>query len=83
MSERIYPKPERPTRDLSHRRWHVRYEEMIGEGCHLSPWTGYHHTRIGARIAAWWNQNVRTYGGIVTIRDARAGVVTEEGQVER
>lgn len=70
MSEHLYPKAERTKRDLSHRRWHVRYEGMIGEGCHLAPWTGYHHTWIGARIAAWWNQNIATYGGTVTLIDA-------------
>lgn len=67
MAERIYPKKPKVKRDLSQRRWHVRYEDMIGEGCHLAPWTGYHRTYLGARIAAWWNEHVRTYGGVVTI----------------
>lgn len=70
MADQIYPKPPRPKRDRSDLRWHVHYEDMVGEGSRLSPWTGYHRTRFGARIAAWWNQNISTYGGVVTIEDS-------------
>lgn len=69
MGEQIYPKRPRRRRDLSHLRWHVRYEEMIYEGGGTSSWTGYHRTRLGALIAAWWHQKIASYGGRVTLAD--------------
>lgn len=73
MGSRLYPKEPRQKRDLSHRRWHVHYTNMIGEMCELEPWTGYHRTRAVALIAAWWNQNIVTYGGTVTLFDRNGG----------
>lgn len=74
MSEKtIYPKPPHPRRVHPERRYRVRYAQMAIEGGGSASWLGYHHTWLGARIAAWWNQRVATYGGIVTITDREVG----------
>lgn len=70
MSEMtIYPKPPRARRVHSERRYRVRYSGMAVDGGGSVSWVGYHRTRIGARIAAWWGQHVTTWGGTVTITD--------------
>lgn len=71
--EQIYPKPRHRKRERPDRRWHVRYEQMAYDGGGSSSWTGYHRTRLGALIAAWWQQNIASWGGRVTLTDT-AGV---------
>lgn len=67
MSERLYPSPRREAR-LSRRQskaelrpWRVDYDLLYdgGGGC----WSGHYRTRVGARIAAWWNVHVSSWGG--------------------
>lgn len=69
MSNTLYPKPPRRRRDRSHLRWRVEYHHMVYEGGGTASWNGYHRTRLGAHIAAWWTQNVSSYGGEVTLTD--------------
>lgn len=58
----LYPRPPRKEKDHTDRQWHVYYDltyDMGGSG----PWCGYYRTRIGARIAAWWNVRIASWGG--------------------
>lgn len=78
MGRVLYPKPGKAKRDRSHLRWHVRYEGMAYDGGGTGSWTGYHYTRFGALVAAWWNQNVATWGGRVTLTDHDAEPISQE-----
>lgn len=61
----------RPTRDLSHRRYRVRYDLAYDGGG--AAWIGYYRTLRGARVAVWWNRNVASWGGIAEILDTQSG----------
>lgn len=70
MAEQLYPKPRREL-DLSRRPWHVHYEGFIlPDGVVRRTWTGYHRTRLGARIAARAVVRTAIVRGTVTLARA-------------
>ena len=70
MTERkLYPKPPRRKKDRSYRRYRVFYKEMLIDGGGAVSWVGYYRWLWLARTAAWWNQNIATWGGEVTLTD--------------
>lgn len=71
MSRKLYPRDPRKREPNYTRRWRVDYENMVYEGGFGASWSGFHRTYVGARIAAWWNQNIASYGGTVTLTDQR------------
>ena len=66
MNEQLYPRPCK-LKDKSNRRWHVDYEITYDGGG--SNWSGFYRTYIGARIAAWWNVHVASWGGNAILYD--------------
>lgn len=73
-TQRLYPKRLRTKASTAHRRWQVRYEDMVYESGVSSSWTAYYRTRWGARVAAWWHQRVASYGGSsVTLTKQQCG----------
>ena len=78
MSERLYPR-EPKVKDKSGRRFHVFYDlayDMGGGG----KWTGYYRTRLGAKIAAWWNVHLLSWGGTADLDDTRLALIKGEEQ---
>ena len=71
MSKRLYPSPRREARlarrqsKAELRTWRVDYDLAYdgGGGC----WSAYYRTRVGARIAAWWNVHVSSWGGTAVL----------------
>lgn len=65
----LYPR-ECPARDKSGRRWRVDYDLAYdGGGCR---WSGYYRTRVGARVAAFWNFYVASWGGSAVLHEQEA-----------
>ena len=69
MSERLYPRPPRKRKDKSGRRYHVHYVLAYDGGA--GEWTGYYRTKLGARIAAYWNYKVASWGGSADLTDMK------------
>lgn len=63
---RLYPRELR-TWDLSGRRWRVDYWLAYDGGG--GEWSGYYRTRRGAKLAAWWNYHLASYGGSADLID--------------
>ena len=69
--ESLYPNPKREARQArrqvrrEQRRYRVAYDLLYDGGG--GEWTGYYRTRVGARIAAWWNVHVSSYGGTAAL----------------
>jgi hypothetical protein len=61
MGEMLYPKEPRRRRDKSGRRYRVDYDLAYDGGG--SEWSGYYRTHLGARIAAFYNYHLASYGG--------------------
>ena len=65
--ESLYPNPKRKARQArrqvrrEQRRYRVAYDLLHDGGG--GEWTGYYRTRVGARLAAWWNVHVSSWGG--------------------
>lgn len=72
MTERLYPKPPRPEKDRTHLRWRVDYC-LAYDGGH-GEWSGYYRTRTRARIAAWWNFHIASWGGSAKLIDQTGGI---------
>jgi hypothetical protein len=68
MSVRLYPK-EPKIKDTTGRRFHVTYFLCYDLGS--EEWVGYYRTKIGARIAAWWNVHIFSWGGTADLDDMR------------
>ena len=62
--ERLYPRLH-PRRDKSGRPWRVEYDLLYDDGPHR--WTGFYRSQTGARIAAFWNVHVGSWGGGATL----------------
>lgn len=67
QKERLHPSPSREARlerrqsRAEKRRYRVDYDLAYDGGS--SEWSGYYRTRVGAKIAAWWNVHVSSWGG--------------------
>jgi hypothetical protein len=66
MSQQLYPRPVREKPPLF-RRWRVDYD--LAYDFHSGEWSGYYPTRPIARIAAWWNVHVSSWGGSAVLVD--------------
>ena len=66
MSETIYPKKKK-RKPEKHRRWRVDYH-LIYDGGGVE-WSKQYRTRWGAKIAAWYNHYIASWGGAVTLVD--------------
>lgn len=64
--EQLYPKEKR-IKDKSYRPWRVEYY-LVYDGGGVE-WTGYYRSYAGAKIAAWWNYHVRSWGGRAALYD--------------
>lgn len=64
---RLYPRELRTYRDLSGRRWRVDYDLVYDGGS--STWTGHYRTHRGARLAAWRNYHLSSWGGTADLTD--------------
>lgn len=60
MGTRLYPRPRRH-KDKSGRPWRVDYDLAYDGGG--QSWSGFYRTIVGARIAAFWNVQVASWGG--------------------
>lgn len=69
-SGQLYPRHRR-FRDKSDRRWHVDYI-LLYDGSE-DMWVGYYRTNIGARIAAFWNTQIASWGGSAVLYEKRKG----------
>lgn len=71
MRERLYPSPSREARlerrqlRAEKRRYRVDYDLAYDGGG--SEWSGSYRTRAGARVAAWWNVHVSSWGGTAVL----------------
>ena len=71
MSEQLYPSPSREARlerrrsRAEKRRYRVDYDLAYDGGG--SEWSGYYRTRAGAKVAAWWNVHVSSWGGTAVL----------------
>jgi hypothetical protein len=77
--------PHRPARDKSHRRWRIEYDLAYDGGG--GRWNGYYRTQLGARICAFLNLYVLSWGGGAILHDqfrtlaaGAADPATEEGR---
>lgn len=64
MGETLYPqKAKRLDRELGKkmRTWRIEYDLIYDGG--NGEWVGYYRTYIGARIAAYWNVWIASWGG--------------------
>lgn len=66
VSEKLYPK-ERPEKGMSRRRWRVDYDLAYDGGG--SRWSDYYRTRFGAKVSAWLNVRLRSWGGSAILFD--------------
>ena len=67
MSKQLYPRPRRE-KDKSGRRWRVDYD-LAYDGGGSGPFINYYRTRKGAKIAAFWNIHVSSWGGSAILTD--------------
>lgn len=70
MAEQLYPKPKRD-RDRSGLRWRVDYD-LAYDFC-SGEFSEYYATRLQAKIAAFWNVRIASWGGSATLIDQHAG----------
>lgn len=68
--KQLYPRHRR-YKDKSDRRWHVDYDLAYDGGGDV--WVGYYHTIFGARIAAFWNEYIASWGGSAVLYDRKKG----------
>lgn len=63
MSKQLFPKekPEPPEPDPIDRPWVVHYDLAYDGGG--DSWDGYYRTKFGAKISAWWNYHIASWGG--------------------
>jgi hypothetical protein len=66
VAETLYPRTRR-RRDLTGRRWYVFYDLAYDGGG--SKWVGYYKTKRGAKLAAWWNVNMSSWGGTAVLKE--------------
>ena len=66
---RLYPR-RKPARDTTGRRWRVDYDLAYDGGG--GSWSGHYRTRLGARIAAFLNVHVLSWGGSAWLHDLAA-----------
>jgi len=59
-NEQLYPK-HRIKKDKSNRKWRIEYDLAYDGGG--EEWVGYYRTRLGAKISAFWNVHVSSWGG--------------------
>lgn len=77
--ESLYPNPKREARRaqkqarLEKRSYWVAYDLIYDGGGAV--WIGYYRTRTGAKVAAWWNVHVSSWGGTA---DLLAGLAEGE-----
>lgn len=64
-SERLYPKPKKPS--VESRRWRLDCDLAYDGGG--TSWKGYYKTRTGARLAAWWHYHYASWGGSIVLVD--------------
>lgn len=69
---RLHPKSKPPRKDKAHRRYKVYY--MLAYDGGPGKWTGHYRTLTGAKIAAWWNYYVRSFGGTADLTDQQEGI---------
>lgn len=53
-------------KDKSKRRWGVYYS-LAYDGGGLEEFVGYYRTKLGARIARFWNKNITSWGGLAVV----------------
>lgn len=76
MSEQLHPSPRRALRKERRqarremRRWAVDYDLAYDGGG--STFTSYYRTRGGAKIAAFWNAHIASWGGTAVLIDTEA-----------
>lgn len=68
MTERLYPRPLKSKPDHSDRRWRVDYELIYDYGG-SGKWTAYYATRAHAKLAAFWNVRIASWGGSAVLTD--------------
>jgi hypothetical protein len=68
MTQQLYPKPPRKKKDKSGRRWRVDYDLIYDFGG-SGTWSGYHRTKFGALVAAWYFKTLDSWGGTVLLTD--------------
>lgn len=68
VGKTLYPKPPRKRRDKSQRRWRVEYD-LAYDGGGDNEFTCYYRTKLGALIAAFFHQYIRSWGGSVVLFD--------------
>ena len=76
--KQIYPKPEKPRKNKSGRRYKIHYYLVYDGGG--GEWDGYYRTYLGARIAAWYNEYIGSWGGSATLIDQRNYVKSKKDQ---
>lgn len=67
MAEQLYPRRNKVPRDLSYRRWRVDYDLTYDGGS--VEWTGYYSKLVQAKLAAFWNVRVSSWGGSAFLTD--------------
>ncbi len=71
MTERVYPKPQKPYNpNLSHR-WLVEYNLVYGGdgGGWSQDWSKSYRTKTGAKVASWYHYHLGSWGGSVEMTD--------------
>ena len=67
VGQQLHPAPKQG-RGSPNRRWRVDYDLAYDYGG-SGKWSGYYHTRLLARIAAFWNTYVGSWGGTAVLFD--------------
>lgn len=71
--QQLYPSPTRAERRnrkqqrREQRRWSVEYDLLYDGGS--SQWTGWYRSRATARMCAYWNVNIGSWGGSAHLID--------------
>jgi hypothetical protein len=71
MAEQLYPKKpsKKAPKDLRNKPIGVRYKLIYDNG--EFEWIGYYRYRWSARIFAWWNYVIASWGGSAELYDRR------------
>ena len=65
MPEQLYPKNRKP-KNKSWKPWHIHYDLSYDGGG--SRWTGYYRTRTWAKVCAFVETHIRSWGGSAELR---------------
>lgn len=70
VGTQLYPKPVRESPRGKHKKlrpWRIEYD--LGYDGGGVQWAGYYRTYTGARIAAWWNVHISSWGGSAVLHN--------------